>query len=74
MIENVEVEEYGPQYYSARGESCPPRLDNDVCEYLKEGEEYSYIFRSGEWVCYDMNEFNDKLPELTEIPEGALAV
>ena len=74
VIENVEVEEYGPQYYSARGENCPPRLDDDLCEYLKEGEEYSYIFRSGKWVCYDMNEFNDKLPELTEIPEGALAV
>ena len=74
VIENVEVEEYGPQYYSARGENCPPRLDNDVCEYLKEGEEYSYIFRSGKWVCYDMNEYNDKLPELTKIPEGALAV
>ena len=74
VIENVEVEEYGPQYYSARGENCPPRLDDDLCEYLKEGEEYSYIFRSGKWVCYDMNEFNDKLPELTEIPKGALAV
>ena len=74
VIENVQVEEYGPQYYSARGESCPPRLDDDLCEYLKEGEEYSYIFRSGKWVCYDMNEYNDKLPELTEIPEGALAV
>ena len=66
--------EYAPEYYSARGENCPPRLDDDLCEYLKEGEEYSYIFRSGKWVCYDMNEFNDKLPELTEIPEGALAV
>ena len=66
--------EYSPENYSARGENCPPRLDDDLCEYLKEGEEYSYIFRSGKWVCYDMNEFNDKLPELTEIPEGALAV
>ena len=74
VIENVQVEEYGPQYYSARGESCPPRLDNELSEYLKESEEYSYIFRSGKWVCYDMNEYNDKLPELTEIPEGALAV
>ena len=74
VIENVEVEEYGPQYYSARGESCPPRLDDDITEFLDNGEEYSYIFRSGKWICYDMNEFNDKLPELTEIPGGALAV
>ena len=66
--------EYGPQYYSERGEDCPPRLDADLCEYLlpDNSEEYAYVFRNGEWVCYDMNEFNDKLPELTEIPAGAL--
>ena len=74
VTENVEVEEYGPQYYSARGEDCPPRLDNSVIEFLSNGEEFSYIFTSAGWVCYDMNEFNDKLPEITEIPEGALAV
>ena len=74
VTENVEVEEYGPQYYSARGENCPPRLDNSVIEFLSNSEEYSYIFTSAGWICYDMNEFNDKLPELTEIPAGALAV
>ena len=66
--------EYGPQYYSQRGEDCPPRLDNTLQEYLSDGEEYAYIFRDGKWVCYDMNEFNDNEPELTEIPTGALAV
>ena len=74
VIENVEVEEYGPQYYSERNESCPPRLDDNIVEFLSNGEEFSYIFTSAGWVCYDMNEFNDKLPELTEIPSGALAV
>ena len=74
MTENVEVEEYGPQYYSQRGEDCPPRLDNTLQQYLSDGEEYAYIFRDGKWVCYDMNEFNDNEPELTEIPTGALAV
>ena len=69
-----EVEEYGPQYYSQRGENCPPRYDLNETEFLSKGEEYSYIFRNGEWVCYDMNEFNDNEPELTEIPSGALAV
>ena len=64
---------YGPEYYSARGESCPPSLMT-MSEYLdkKNNEEYAYIFRDGEWVCYDMNEFNDNDPELTEIPSGAL--
>lgn len=68
---------YGPQYYSQRGEDCPPRLDADLCEYLLPdgSEEYAYLFRNGEWVCYNMHQFDDaKLPELVEIPSGALAV
>ena len=68
---------YGPQYYSQRGDDCPPRLDADLCEYLlPDGiEEYAYLFRNGEWVCYNMHQFDDaKLPELVEIPSGALAV
>jgi hypothetical protein len=70
-------EEYGPQYYSQRGEDCPPRLDKDLCEFLlpNNSEEFAYIFRNGEWVCYNMNQFDDsKLPEIVEIPTGALAV
>ncbi len=66
-----------PEYYSARGEDCPPRLDADLCEYLlpDNSEEYAYVFRSGEWVCYNMHQFDDsKLPEVVEIPSGALAV
>ena len=65
-----------PEYYSARGENCPPRLDADLCEFLlpDNSEEYSYLYRNGEWVCYNMHEFDDsKLPELVEIPTGALA-
>jgi hypothetical protein len=65
-----------PEYYSARGEDCPPRLDADLCEYLlpDNSEEYAYVFRSGEWVCYNMHQFDDsKLPEVVEIPSGALA-
>lgn len=68
---------YGPQYYSQRGEECPPRLDTDLCEYLlpDNSEEYAYVFRNGEWACYNMHRFNDtKLPELVEIPSAALAV
>ena len=72
--ERTDGQKYGPEYYSERGENCPPRLDNTLQQYLSDGEEYAYIFRNGEWVCYDMNEFNDKEPELTEIPTGALAV
>ena len=66
--------QYAPEYYSQRGEDCPPRLDNTLQEYLSDSEEYSYIFRNGEWVCYDMNEFNDKQPVRVIIPEVDLAV
>ena len=65
---------YGPQYYIQRGEDCPPRLDADLCEYLlpDNSEEYAYVFRNGEWVCYDMH---GQVPEVVEIPSAvALAV
>jgi hypothetical protein len=63
-----------PEYYSARGEHCPPRYDENMEEFLSNGEEYSYIYTHFVgWVCYNMNEFNDKTPELTEIPSGHLA-
>ena len=66
--------EYVTEYYSARGENCPPRYDQTREEFLSNGEEFSYIFTSAGWVCYDMNEFNDNDPEIVEIPSGALAV
>ena len=72
--DRTDGQKYGPEYYSARGEDCPPRYDETREEFLSYGEEFSYIFTSAGWVCYDMNEFNDKSPELTEIPSGALAV
>jgi hypothetical protein len=66
---------YGPEYYSQRGEDCPPRLDANLNEYLSNGEEYAYLFTNGEWICYDRHEFiDDKEPELVEIPSAALYV
>ena len=73
----TKAQEYGPQYYSQRGDNCPPRLDADLAEYLlpDNSEEFAYIFRNGEWVCYNMNQFDDsKLPEIVEIPSVALHV
>ncbi len=68
---------YGPEYYSQRGEDCPPRLDADLCEYLlpDNSEEFAYIFtQKNEWICYNLNKFENKLPEVVEIPNGALMV
>jgi len=68
-------EEYGPQYYSQRGEDCPPRYDLNLKTYLESGEEYAYLYKNGEWICWDRHEFDDdKDPEIVEIPSGALAV
>ena len=71
VTEIKEQEEYGPQYYSQRGEDCPPRLDKNLCEYLlpDNSEEFAYIFRNDQWVCYNMHSFdNTKLPEVVSIP------
>ena len=65
----------GPLYYSSRGEDTPPRYDSSLKEYLSEGEEFAYLYHRGEWVCYNMHQFDDtKMPEIAEIPSGALAV
>ena len=69
-------QEYGPEYYSQRGEDCPPRFDDTIYDYLADGEEYAYLFVNNEWVCYELHPFSsdDALPNLVEIPTGALAV
>ena len=60
---------YGPQYYSQRGDDCPPRLDANLNEYLGDGEEYAYLFTNGEWVCYDLHE----TPKVVDIPNYVTA-
>jgi len=69
-----ESKEFGPQYYSQRGEDCPPRLDDSIFEYLDKdnNEEYAYIWTiHDKWVCYDMHSFDyRKQPEKVEIPAG----
>ena len=60
-----------PQYYSLRGEDCPPRTDENYHQYTNKeaGEEYHYIFTTDhEWICIDMHEFTDDTPELSQIP------
>jgi hypothetical protein len=59
---------FAPEYYADRGENCPPRYDQTMKEYLSDGEEYSYVFTNAGWICYNMNQFSDKEPEVTEIP------
>ena len=65
---------YGPQYYSQRGEDCPPRLDADLNEYLSNGEEYWYLFTDGKWVCYTEDYRIPNVVKEVEIPSIPLAV
>ena len=81
VIEQKESEEYGPQYYSARGENCPPTLCKDLNEFLTHtddnyGGEYAYHFVNGEWICHQVRCYSvDKhMVKQVEIPTGALAV
>jgi len=80
VIEQKESEEYGPQYYSARGENCPPTLCKDLNEFLTHTDEncngeYAYHFANGEWICHQVGYSVDKhMVKQVEIPSGALAV
>ena len=65
---------YGPQYYSARGDVTEPRYDMSLVTYLANGEEYAYIFKDGEWVCYDTKSWSETYLQQVEIPSGALAI
>ena len=67
--------EPSPQYYSQRGEDCPPRVDNNLGAYANKerGEEYHYVFKKVDndyvWVCIDMNSFDyRKDPQVVSIP------
>ena len=73
---NETLEENGPLHYTSRGESIEdnaPRLDKDMEEFFTDNEEYSYIFRNGNWFAYNMHQFEDNVaPEPVEIPAGSI--
>ena len=64
-----------PEYYSARGQDCPPYLAANKYEYLADGEEYSYIYTlNDEWICYNRHQYEENMmPTVVEIPSAALA-
>ena len=60
--------QYSANYYSYRGEDCPPRYDEDLNEYLCNSEEYSYVFANGEWKCYTNDSRDRNVVKEVEIP------
>ena len=65
---NEVLPETAPLYYSSRGEDIPPRIDSNLKEYLTDGEEYAYLFKDGEWVCYNTRSWDEKYLQQVEIP------
>ena len=50
---NLNKVENHVQYYNDRGENTEPRLDVNFDEYVKNGEEYAYVFTLDHvWECY----------------------
>jgi hypothetical protein len=58
-----------------RGEEYnPPRIDSNLKQYLTDGaEEYAYLFKDGEWVCYNTRSWDDKFLQQVEIPVAVCA-
>ena len=71
---NEVLPEVGPLYYSSRGENTPPRIDSNLKQYLTDGaEEYAYLFKDGEWVCYNTRSWDEKYLQQVEIPVAVCA-
>ena len=66
---NFHLPTSGPLYYTSRGEEYnPPRLDSNLEKYLANGEEYAYIFKDDEWVCYNTKDWSEEYLQQVEIP------
>ena len=72
---NEVLPEVGPQYYTSRGDEYnPPRIDSNLKQYLTDGaEEYAYLFKDGEWVCYNTRSWDEKYLQQVEIPVAVAA-
>ena len=50
---NLNKVENHVQYYNDRGDNTEPRVDSNFDEYVKNGEEYAYVFTLDHvWECY----------------------
>ena len=50
---NLNKVENHVQYQNDRGDNTEPRLDSNFDEYVKQGEEYAYVFTLDHvWECY----------------------
>ena len=65
---NLEKVENHVQYYNDRGENTEPRLDANFDEYVKNGEEYAYVFTLDHvWECYAIDRNYDDDYNVTDV-------
>lgn len=71
----------GPLYYTSRGESIEdnaPRYSKDLNAFFTHAEEdggaeYTYHFVDGEWVCHQLNSYNNpNIVKEVAIPAGSV--
>ena len=57
---NLNKVENHVQYYNDRGDNTEPRLDSNFDDYVKNGEEYAYVFTLDHvWECYAIDRIYD---------------
>ena len=65
---NLNEVENHVQYYNDRGENTEPRLDANFDEYVKNGEEYAYVFTLDHvWECYAIDRNYDDDYNVTDV-------
>ena len=65
---NLNKVENHVQYYNDRGENTEPRLDVNFDEYVKNGEEYAYVFTLDHvWECYAIDRNYDDDYNVTDV-------
>ena len=72
---NLNEVENHVQYYNDRGENTEPRLDANFDEYVKNGEEYAYVFTLDHvWECYAIDRNYDDDYNVTDVNVKAATI
>ena len=72
---NLNKVENHVQYYNDRGENTEPRLDANFDEYVKNGEEYAYVFTLDHtWECYAIDRSYDDDYNVTDVNVKATTI
>ena len=65
---NLNKVENHVQYYNDRGDNTEPRLDSNFDDYVKDGEEYAYVFTLDHvWECYAIDRNYDDDYNVTDV-------